>query len=371
MDPNTFAVTIDGDLITPRPWPNCPWPNAISCSDDRAARPAAGRFAAAQRRPRPFRRRRDGRRNRADVHSGRSGAVPARAAAHRRARDCVVQRGRRACSPTTGPGGTARCPPAPLRPRCAPRPGRRARRYCARSPACGRCQAALVALRRPHQPAGARRGDPRGRGRRRTTPPRLPCTTCSAAPARRPCACSASTRSRSRRSRPNWTPRSGRRTPSPRRRSRSPRTTRLPVRRERAHDRTARRRARPPGGDPLCIVRKPGPDPAGRPRSRALRIGIGGPGRRRQDRTGRGPVPGAGRRTVGRRGDQRHLHHRGRGLPAPQRRAGRRADPRRAHRLLPAHRDPRRHHRQPRRGRGTRARCTTPISCWWKAAATT
>ena len=58
------------------------------------------------------------------------------------------------------------------------------------------------------------------------------------------------------------------------------------------------------------------------------------------------------RRAAPRRRHQRHLHHRGRRLPAPQRGAARRADPGGGDRLLPAHRDPRRHHRQPRRRRG-------------------
>ena len=48
-----------------------------------------------------------------------------------------------------------------------------------------------------------------------------------------------------------------------------------------------------------------------------LRIGIGGPGRLRQDRAGGRAVPAAARRAVARGADQRHLHHRGRRLPAP------------------------------------------------------
>ena len=82
-----------------------------------------------------------------------------------------------------------------------------------------------------------------------------------------------------------------------------------------------------------------------------LRIGDRRPGRLRQDRTGRRAVPPAARRTVAGGADQRHLHHRGRRLPAPARGAARRPDRRRADRRLPAHRDPRRHHRQPRRDR--------------------
>ena len=42
-----------------------------------------------------------------------------------------------------------------------------------------------------------------------------------------------------------------------------------------------------------------------------------------------------------------------------------------AHRLLPAHRDPRRHHRQPRRGRRPESPGTTRTWCWWRAAGTT
>ena len=96
-------------------------------------------------------------------------------------------------------------------------------------------------------------------------------------------------------------------------------------------------RARPPARRPA----------AGRPR-RAGRLG--------QDRAGRGAVPHAGRRVRPRRRHQRHLHDRGRRLPAPQRRPPRRPDRGGADRLLPAHRDPRRHHRQPRRRRAARAR---------------
>ena len=92
-----------------------------------------------------------------------------------------------------------------------------------------------------------------------------------------------------------------------------------------------------------------------------LRIGIGGP-----VGSGKTALVAALCRTLGdelraRRRHQRHLHHRGRRLPAPQRRAARRADRRRADRLLPAHRDPRRHHRQPRRGRRPRSSALPPL----------
>ena len=75
------------------------------------------------------------------------------------------------------------------------------------------------------------------------------------------------------------------------------------------------------------------------------------PRRLGQDRAGRRAVQATARRVVAGGADQRHLHHRGRRLPAPPRRAARRADRRGADRRLPAHRDPRRHHRQPRRHR--------------------
>ena len=85
------------------------------------------------------------------------------------------------------------------------------------------------------------------------------------------------------------------------------------------------------------------------------------PGRLRQDRTGRRAVPAAARRAVAGGADQRHLHHRGRRLPAPPRGAARRPDRRGADRRLPAHRDPRRHHRQPRRHRRPDRRASTAL----------
>ena len=75
------------------------------------------------------------------------------------------------------------------------------------------------------------------------------------------------------------------------------------------------------------------------------------PRRLGQDRARRGAVQATARRAVTGGADQRHLHHRGRGLLAPPRRVARRADRCGADGWLPAHRDPRRHHRQPRRHR--------------------
>ena len=65
--------------------------------------------------------------------------------------------------------------------------------------------------------------------------------------------------------------------------------------------------------------RRPSPLPAAPARARPDRGRR--PRGRRQDRPRRGPLPHAARHDVAGRGDQRHLHHRGRGLPAPPRAA--------------------------------------------------
>ncbi len=75
-------------------------------------------------------------------------------------------------------------------------------------------------------------------------------------------------------------------------------------------------------------------------------------GRLGQDGAGDRPVPCAAAGALGRRRHQRHLHARGRGDRATGRRDRRRPHPRRRDRLLPAHRDPRRHLGQHRRDRG-------------------
>ena len=93
-------------------------------------------------------------------------------------------------------------------------------------------------------------------------------------------------------------------------------------------------------------------------------------GRHGQDRTRRLLVPGA-RRPLDRRRHQRHLHHRGRRDPAAPGSARPGAHRRRADRLLPAHRDPRRHQREPRGDRGGSRPSWHPMSCWSSRAATT
>ena len=134
------------------------------------------------------------------------------------------------------------------------------------------------------------------------------------------------------------------------------------------------------GGASVCILNRPatasrltpshGPadGPAGaRAPDRHRRAG-----RQRQDGAGRRAVPGAVRRADHRRGHQRHLHHRGRRLPAPGGGAAGRPDPRRADRRLPAHGDPRRHQREPRRRRAARGRPARAWTwSWSRAAATT
>ena len=73
-----------------------------------------------------------------------------------------------------------------------------------------------------------------------------------------------------------------------------------------------------------------------------------------------------------RRGHQRHLHRRGRPVPALGRRPSAGADRGRRDRRLPAHGDPRRRHRQPDGRRGPRAAASRRwTSCWSSPAATT
>ena len=111
----------------------------------------------------------------------------------------------------------------------------------------------------------------------------------------------------------------------------------------------------------------PDGEPPARPAHRPRRTG-----RLRQDRHRRRAVPGAARRAVHRRRHQRHLHPRGRRVPAPRGRAARRADHRRGDRRLPAHRHPRRHLRQPRSRRGPGgARSARSTWSWSSPAATT
>ena len=106
---------------------------------------------------------------------------------------------------------------------------------------------------------------------------------------------------------------------------------------------------------------------------RALRIGIGGPVGR-----GKTALVAALCRALGRRAARSAWSPTTSTPPrtptscGAARRARRRAHPRGRDRLLPAHRDPRRHHRQPRRGRGPRgARSARSTWCWSRAAATT
>ena len=95
---------------------------------------------------------------------------------------------------------------------------------------------------------------------------------------------------------------------------------------------------------------------------RALRIGLGGPVGSGKTATVAALCRALRDRAVHRRRHQRHLHPRGRRLPAAQRRTAARADPGRRDRGLPAHRDPRRHLRQPRSRRGLGGRRRTARS---------
>ena len=118
------------------------------------------------------------------------------------------------------------------------------------------------------------------------------------------------------------------------------------------------RAAARPGSRPRSSCAR-SPTPRGKggslPPERALRIGIGGP-----VGSGKSSLVAALCRALGdelahRRRHERHLHDRGRALPAPHRRAAARADPRRRDGRLPAHGDPRRRLREPRGGRRARA----------------
>ena len=71
----------------------------------------------------------------------------------------------------------------------------------------------------------------------------------------------------------------------------------------------------------------------------------------RQDRVGGGAVPALRDELSAGGRDQRHLHHRGRRLSCGATRCSRTSGSSRSRRVLPAHRDPRRHLRQPGRDR--------------------
>ena len=88
---------------------------------------------------------------------------------------------------------------------------------------------------------------------------------------------------------------------------------------------------------------------------RALRLGVCGPVGTGKSSLIATALPRAGRRPAARGRHQRHLHRRGRPVPPLRRRARPGADRRGRDRRLPAHRDPRRRHRQPDGGRGPRA----------------
>ena len=227
----------------------------------------------------------------------------------------------------------------------------------------------------PHHPLalGARRRARRRHARpRRARPPRWPRSPRRPAPR---CACSASIRWPCRHARPARR-RSGSTSVARGRRParRCPPTARRPS--------TCSPTSIAFGGASLCVLTGSGRhtttthDHASRPRRDAA--GGGSPAsasaaRSAAARPRSSPRCAARcRRADDRRRHQRHLHDRGRRLPASRGRAAGRADPRRADRRLPAHRDPRRHHAEPRRGRGARgATSPTSTSCSSRAAATT
>ena len=279
------------------------------------------------------------------AHVGRGRGRPGRGRLRRGRRDLLAAARRRGRRPDAVAGAAGGVAAAGAR----PGPGRPARLAVGR---LGR------AARAPAPPDRARR---RRRGRRadaRATPRRPPPTCRSAARRPPPSGCWPWTRSPSPRSPPGWRPtidavadsRPTGRWPAPP--PPIPSSTSSP--RSTPHGRTG---SLPPDhnlDDYVDALRARPParrSAAGRPRR---------PGRLGQDRAGRGAVPDAGRRVRPRRRHQRHLHDRGRRLPPPQRRPPRRPDRGGADRLLPAHRDPRRHHRQPRRRRAARGAAPRP-----------
>ncbi len=235
------------------------------------------------------------------------------------------------------PGST----PGRRRPRCGGRPGAQGRALLRAGPgdvaACRRrCRARrrTIRSRSAWSARAAGLGPARGgarRGVRRGQP----------GPPPRRCGCSASTRTRC----TACSPRLGR--DCDRSRPRPPRRAGRPGRRPAGGGRPAarhRRRASTPPG--RCVSLHPDlhrprttaagrashahpPEPGVDPHGPARRAGTpaGAPadrhrraGRLRQDRAGRRAVPRAGRRAAAGRRDQRHLHDRGRRLPAAQRR---------------------------------------------------
>ena len=391
VEPDTFTVRIDGEVVEPDPVDRAAdgpalLPLLMTMASPRCSLLADGRLPG--RRPRALRRRwRRRSRPGGSPTSATLAAFLRGPAGHRRA-----GRGRRS-------------PPRPARADAdragaldaeARRPHAR-RRRCARRPG-GRAAALLRAGRRGLAVGRLRRAAARGRTiRSRSASPRRPA---GLAPARRragrrvrrgqragdapPCGCSASTRyAVARAARPAGAARCdavAAEAAAPRRRP-----GRRPARRRRAAARPRAPSATPPG---RCVSLRPDDDhgrrpprirPAAtrtrrcRPPARALRIGIGGPVGSRQDRAGRGAVPRARPAScalavvtndIYTTEDADFLRRDG-VLPAERIRAVR-------DRLLPAHRDPRRHLRQPRRGRGPGGRASARSTwCWSRAAATT
>ena len=135
VDPDTFAVTIDGELVEAAPAAeSCRWPSATSCSDADDGRSSSSPTGGSRPGARALGRRGVRGRRRPDHRRGRSGGVPARPPAHggahrrrRWRRAVVLRRARSSCWRST--------------PR--PRPGCRCRR-------CGR----LAPARAPAGPGG-------------------------------------------------------------------------------------------------------------------------------------------------------------------------------------------------------------------------
>ena len=384
VEPDTFTVRIDGEVVEPDPVDRAADGPALLpvLMHERIDRPAghaaaAGRRPAAGRRARALRRAGGGGRGRAGRATSTTWTASCAAGCHRRPGRGRV-RGAAACARPgrrwAGAGRRrrldARTPsPALRRGLAGPGPGAAAGRP-------GDVAAAVAGLG-PRTAASARRAR-RGRRGRRADPPaggagRRATARSPGRPAPRS-GCSGSTRTRCTRCWPGSPPTATGSRP----------TAAAPVARDPVDDLpaagapAARHRRRAPrhlGGASLCILntrrstrprrtrtagrgaahpsgpgRRPARAAAAGPR--ALRIGIGGPVGSGKTALVAALCRALRRRAAPGRGDQRHLHHRGRRLPAAQRRPAGRADPRGGDRLLPAHRDPRRHLGQPRRRRG-------------------
>ena len=358
VDADTFAVAHRRRARRAGPGrPSCRWPSATSCSDADAVADAAlllladGRLPG--RRPRPLRRARGGRRRRAGARRGRrcEAFLRGRLATDRRwstprspaAGAPRPRRDRRSSTPELDAAHRRRPPLrrglAPLRAGscCAPagamlaapalgaaatRRTRRAASAASRSA----CVAAAAGLD-PSEAAAARRA-PRGHRRRRSAGG----AAARPRPVRGRTRSLAAPRAGLRRDRAPTPPRAPgpRSTTCPRdgraaARHRSPSTTppgrcvSLPP--DHRHD--ARRITTTP--HPRPTTHRPRPAAAGAPGS-ALRIGIGGPVGSGKTALVAALCRALARRAATGRRDQRHLHHRGRRLPAARRRAARRAD---------------------------------------------